>query len=141
MCGQNWSKLVKVLDHCTGFGYSAGMTLEAANISRVHHLAHRLEQDIQRRGLRTGEEYLTAEAAGDLLGVSRMTANRAMNVLARRKVLMRYRSRGSFVGPAVTSSPRSQTYSVHHLMFMDDNPYLQTPATKMLVGLHEALLG
>jgi DNA-binding LacI/PurR family transcriptional regulator len=115
------------------------MALEAANLSRVHHLAHRLEQDIQRRGLRPGEEYLTAEAAAEILGVSRMTANRAMNVLARKKVLMRYRSRGSFVGSAITPQPASEVCSIHLLTFVDDNPGLQIPAGKMLLGLHESI--
>ena len=134
--GQSWSKL---LDICNDFDYFAFMTLDAANLSRVHHLAHRLEQDIARRGLRTGEEYLTAEAAAEMLGVSRMTANRAMNVLARRKVLMRYRSRGSFVGSAVTPQPAADVCSIHLLTFVDDNPGLQIPAGRMLLGLHESL--
>ena len=72
-----------------------------------------------------------------MLGVSRMTANRAMNVLARRKVLMRYRSRGSFVGPAITPSARFRRLLDPPPDIRRRQPGLQIPAGKMLLGLHE----
>jgi DNA-binding LacI/PurR family transcriptional regulator len=115
------------------------MALNVAYMSSVHDLAHRLEQDIQRRGLAVGDAYMTAEAAGQMLGVSRMTANRAMNVLARRRVLMRYRSRGSFVGAAVTPPPVSGVCRVRYLTFVDDNPGMKIPTGKILWGLHKSL--
>lgn len=115
------------------------MTVNASDLSRVHHLAHRLEEDIQRRGCRVGDEYITAEAAGQMLGVSRMTANRAMNVLAKRKVLVRYRSRGTFVGPAASSKPVSGVKTVHFITFVDDASELHLPVGTMLAGLHSAI--
>ena len=115
------------------------MTLNAADLSRVHHLAHRLEQDIQRRGFRVGDEYITAEAAGEMLGVSRMTANRAMNVLARRKVLVRYRSRGTFIGPAVDLKAASGMKTVHFITFVDDASDLHLPIGTMLAGLQTVM--
>jgi DNA-binding LacI/PurR family transcriptional regulator len=115
------------------------MTLGVKDISRVHHLAHRLEQDIQRRGFRVGDEYITAEAAGQMLDVSRMTANRAMNVLARRKVLVRYRSRGTFIGPAATLLPAVNMKTVHFINFIDDVSLLQLPVGAMLAGLRTAI--
>ena len=115
------------------------MALELKDISRIHHLAHRLEQDIQRRGFQVGDEYITAEAAGEMLGVSRMTANRAMNLLARRRVLIRYRRRGSFVGPAATSQPASAMRTVHFITFADDASALQLPVGVMLSGLQTVI--
>ena len=67
--------------------------------SSLHHLASRLEQDIRQRGLWAGDRYLTASEAAELLGVSTATAHRAMRVLARRRMLVRHPSRGTFVGP------------------------------------------
>lgn len=115
------------------------MTLNATDLSRVHHLAHRLEEDIQRRGCQIGDEYITAEAAGQMLGVSRMTANRAMNVLARRKVLVRYRSRGTFIGSAAVLKPASGTKTVHFITFVDDASELHLPVGAMLAGLQTAI--
>jgi DNA-binding LacI/PurR family transcriptional regulator len=115
------------------------MTPNAAEISRVHHLAHRLEQDIQRRGFRVGDVYITAESASQMLGVSRMTANRAMNVLARKKVLVRYRSRGTFIGPGAATEPITGMRNIHFITFVDDASELQLPVGVMLAGLHTAI--
>jgi DNA-binding LacI/PurR family transcriptional regulator len=116
------------------------MLLKDSDISRVHHLAHRLEQDIQRRSLGVGDEYITAEAAGKMLGVSRMTANRAMNLLARRRVLVRYRSRGTFIGRSVTAPPPAPAMrTIHFITFADDASELSLPVGTMLAGLQTAM--
>jgi DNA-binding LacI/PurR family transcriptional regulator len=65
-------------------------------VDRAVNLIHR---DISARSLRTGEPYLTSREAGKMLGVSVLTANRALKKLADRQVLVRQRRRGSFVGP------------------------------------------
>ena len=70
------------------------------NITRIDKLAETLRKDIHRRALTVGDHYLTAAEAGEMLGVSQVMANRAMNVLAGRRLLVRHRRRGSFVGPA-----------------------------------------
>lgn len=115
------------------------MTLNVEDMSRVQHLAHRLEQDIQRRGFRVGDKYITAEAAGQMLDVSRMTANRAMNVLARRKVLVRCRSRGTFIGPAADLLPAVDVKTVHFITFVDDASELYLQVGAMLAGLQTAI--
>ncbi len=115
------------------------MTLNVEDMSRVQHLAHRLEQDIQRRGFRVGDKYITAEAAGQMLDVSRMTANRAMNVLARCKVLVRCRSRGTFIGPAADLLPAVDVKTVHFITFVDDASELYLQVGAMLAGLQTAI--
>ena len=67
------------------------------NNASAHRLAHRIEADIRSRGLRPGDQYLTAEKAGRALGVSTATASRAMKLMAERDMLIRYRNRGTFV--------------------------------------------
>lgn len=68
-------------------------------ISNIASLAKQLEVEIHRRHLMPGDRFMTALEAGEVLGVSRATADRAMSVLARNKVLLRRRSLGTFVGP------------------------------------------
>ena len=73
--------------------------MSTAATPSIDSLAHRLEEDIRHRQLAPGDRYLTAGEAARLFEVSTTTAHRSMQVLARRGVLKRFRSRGSFVGP------------------------------------------
>jgi DNA-binding LacI/PurR family transcriptional regulator len=107
--------------------------------SAVGRLAVRLENDIRRRGLLSGDRYLTAVEAGHQFGVSPMTANRAMNVLAKREMLVRHRSRGSFVGSALEDETKQAVSCVHYLSFVDESPTLQLPVGSMVAGLRIAL--
>lgn len=69
---------------------------EAPN--RVRDAAERLERHIRTSGLKPGDRYLSAEQAGQLVGHSVMTVQRAMALLARRQVLERRPKAGTFVG-------------------------------------------
>jgi len=64
----------------------------------LESLAHALENDIRRRGLRSGDPYLSAAEAASLLGVSRASANRALSLMADGRKLVRKQGRGTFVG-------------------------------------------
>jgi GntR family transcriptional regulator of arabinose operon len=75
-----------------------------ADLASVGVLARRLEQDISSRGLRPGDRYRTAADAAVLLGVSQATAHRAMRVLVRKRILVRHRGRGTFVGSSAPAS-------------------------------------
>ena len=79
-------------------------------------LASLIESDIRDRGLRAGDRYLTAQEVSRLLGVSTMTANRAMQDLARRDILRRNKKAGSFVGARFTSERPVSLQTVHLLM-------------------------
>tara|TARA_R110000850_G_scaffold96999_15_gene202683 strand:+ start:282 stop:1388 length:1107 start_codon:yes stop_codon:yes gene_type:complete len=67
--------------------------------SRRSKLCEALEADIRRRGLRSGDTYLTASEAAELLGVSRATAHRAFQVLASKGILSSKQRAGTVVGP------------------------------------------
>jgi DNA-binding LacI/PurR family transcriptional regulator len=109
---------------------------QTIQVSRLSHLAGQLAQDIRRKGLRSGDPYLTAEAAASFLGVSRMTANRAMNVLAERELLVRHGSRGTFIGPAAeVVSEASVGKCIHYITFVDDNPTIHVELGEILAGL------
>ena len=74
-------------------------TAETNLLSNVDRLVAHLERDIRRRRLVAGDKYMTASEAGTMLGVSTASADRAMQILCRRRMLLRRRSLGTFVGP------------------------------------------
>lgn len=87
--------------------------------SRCEQLAQRLEEDIRLRRLECGERYLSAETAARQLGVSRMTAHRAMELLVERNFLVRTRGRGTFIGPAARHNGRiAAKVAVKHVHFI-----------------------
>jgi DNA-binding LacI/PurR family transcriptional regulator len=61
-------------------------------------LAQQLEADIRRRQLKPGDPYLSLTDAARMLGVGSSTANRALQLLAQRKLLQRVQRRGTFIG-------------------------------------------
>ncbi|WP_432800098.1 GntR family transcriptional regulator [Poriferisphaera sp. WC338] len=88
----------------------------------IHKLAAEIEHDMLLRGLEPGDKYLTAADVGQMLSVSRITANRAMQWLAQKDILVRARSRGTFVGPKFNSPlqrTRPDIDSLHVLLPMD----------------------
>ncbi|QDU60402.1 Bacterial regulatory protein, gntR family [Planctomycetes bacterium Pan216] len=74
------------------------MTESGIAAPSAKQLAGRVLRDMRERGVLPGDRYLTAREVGELLGVSAMTANRAMQVLARQGILTRERRAGTFVG-------------------------------------------
>ncbi len=94
------------------------MTVTIAT-SSVDRLATRLENDISYRQLGPGDRYMTADEAGQMLGVSLATANRAMQLLAKRDILVRRRSHGTFIGSRVDMKQPSQLRTIHFLLPAD----------------------
>jgi DNA-binding LacI/PurR family transcriptional regulator len=85
-------------------------------VSKLEHLAARLEQDIRQRGLCAGDRYLTAPEAANLLGVSAGMAHRAMRMLAQGQMLVRRRNCGTFIGPHFEMKRSTATRTVHVVM-------------------------
>lgn len=87
----------------------------------IDRLAAQLEGDIRQKGLRPGDRYLTAAEASNLFSVAPMTMHRAMQTLAEREVLVRQRSRGTFVGPKFqpAGQMRHDLDVLHLVMAMD----------------------
>ena len=78
-----------------------------------------------------------------MLGVSPAMANRAMNVLAGRRLLTRHRRRGTFVGTAFQPSTPPQTLRVVHIfkgLINDENKWASVIGG-CLHGLHTVLPG
>ena len=73
-----------------------------------------------------------------MLGVSQVMANRAMNVLAGRRLLTRHRRRGTFIGPAFQSAaPPTALRVIHIIKGLSQNKKIWTPVIgDCLQGLH-----
>lgn len=110
------------------------------NKSKIHQLAKRLECDIRRRALSTGDQYLTAAQAGDMMAVSTTTAQRAMRILAEKDILVRRRNAGTFVGPGLEEVNGSLVRTVHVLLPEDrDSTLVRTEP--LLEGIRAAIHG
>ncbi len=117
------------------------MDLPTKNATRIDKLAETLRKDIHSRSLSVGDHYLTAAEASQMLGVSQVMANRAMNVLAGRRLLTRHRRRGTFIGPAFQANATSTALRVIHIIKgLSQNKKLWTPVIgDCLQGLHTVL--
>jgi len=105
----------------------------------LSRLAALIENDIRRRGLGPGDRYLTARDVGRLLGVSAMTANRALQELAARRVLVRGRRSGSVVGDRLAEGQPVSLRTVHVLL-PSDFFMLEKPLVDLIVaGIHSEL--
>jgi DNA-binding transcriptional MocR family regulator len=91
------------------------VSASAWGTTAAERLAQRLEQDIRQRGLQPGDRYMTAEATGKAFNVSRAATNRAMALMAERRLLVRHRKQGSFVGPGLKRSAALGTPTVYIL--------------------------
>ncbi|MBN2292573.1 MAG: substrate-binding domain-containing protein [Pirellulales bacterium] len=105
-------------------------TIQSAHLNV---LTEKLVADIERRGLCPGERYLTTDEVSRMLGVRKAVANRAMQTLAEKEILIRRQRSGTFIGPRFVKPVRSQVQVVHVLLPKDDicgqnwsmNPFVQ----------------
>ncbi|HRK30726.1 MAG TPA: substrate-binding domain-containing protein, partial [Tepidisphaeraceae bacterium] len=82
-------------------------------------IAGRLEGDIRSRSLRAGDRYLSVADAATMIGVSTATANRAMDILVQKRLLVRQQGRGTFVGEAAGAPSASRVRTVFVLLMED----------------------
>lgn len=113
-------------------------TKDAPKLQRLISL---VEQDIQNRGLRPGDRYLTTQEVAGLLKVGTRMANDALRILAERGVVERRPKAGTRIGPEAVCNPIS-TYDVVHLLIRQN--YFSANRRRMeglLTGLTNELLG
>ena len=116
------------------------MDIEFMNQSNCELLAEQLGNDILQRGLKSGDRYITTVKAAEQLGVSRMSADRAMNVLVEKRLLIRQRGRGTFVGPGARTSAISNAIHVHLIIFGEgESTMVFPPPAATLAGLRSVM--
>src|SRR6478672_7370917 len=97
-----------------------GMT---GHIPRIIQLADRIAEDIKQRKLKPGDPYQGTTETAEMLGVSTTAANRAMQVLVKRRLIERRQRKGTFVAIPSSTMPRSPLRRVH--LVVHEN-YLRT---------------
>ena len=114
------------------------MPLTKPQIPRIIELADRIVADIRRRKLKPGDPYQTTLETAGMLGVSTTAANRAMQVLVKRRVLERRQRKGTFVAnPAGLASTLLRKV---HLLVHED--YLRREgllSDGIVIGMHDEL--
>lgn len=98
-------------------------------------LAQRLERDIRGRGLMPGHRYLTGEESAHLLGTSVATANRALQMLAEQDIVIRRKSSGTFVGPALAREEISAIRTIVILAPASEKVYASLDFGALIEGL------
>jgi DNA-binding LacI/PurR family transcriptional regulator len=102
-------------------------------------LADRLEADIRKRGLASGDPYLSAAEAARWLRTSTSLANRALQLLQQRQVLIRRQRTGSVIAAAAPPARRGTLGRVNLIVARN---FLQTEgllADGVVVGMQGVL--
>lgn len=111
----------------------------------VEVVARRVEADIRSRGFVAGDRYLTGEELGRMFNVSSITANRAMQLLAERGLLVRQRKAGTFIGEGLELPSNPPRKRVHIVMtsgiWSDDQASAVQYFNQLLCGVLEKLPG
>lgn len=108
---------------------------------QVANLAEKLLEDIRERGLRPGDRYLTTLDASRLLGVGNGAANRALQLLECRRVIVRQQRRGAFID---TLPDEGRPPPLHRVHFLTHPLFLRTEGLgndQLLIGMQRELPG
>lgn len=87
--------------------------------SSIMQLAQRIESDIRRRDLADGDRYLNASEAAKRFRVSTNSANRALQLLARKQVVTRRQRAGTFINHALRDSGGVRQIGRIHLLVQE----------------------
>jgi DNA-binding LacI/PurR family transcriptional regulator len=104
-------------------------------------LARRMESDISDRALVPGDAYLSAAEAAAAFRTSTTRANRALQLLEKRRVLIRRQRTGAIIAPP-DASPR--TVAIRRVNFVVAQNYMTTEglgADGVIAGIQSALPG
>lgn len=102
-------------------------------LAQTVQLADRLAADIRNRKLKPGETYYTALEASRFLGVAGATANRALQLLEKRRIIQRSQRRGAIVLEPLPPNASG----IDHVHFLVHDKYYRTEG----IGGDGVLLG
>ena len=83
---------------------------------RIVQLAARIEEDIRGRKLEPGDAHQNTNQIAEMLGVSTVAANRAMQLLAKRRLLSRGQGRGAVISEGIMAAQKLVLRAVHFLV-------------------------
>ena len=102
-------------------------------------LADILEADIRKKKLQKGSSYMNAAETAAFLGVSGSTANRALQILAGRDVVVRARKRGTIVNNLNSEQSPRVIERVQMVQFMDEAISDSIMIDPVVVGIQNRL--
>lgn len=108
---------------------------------QIVDLAERLISDIEARQLQPGDRYLTTVAASRMLGVGNGAANRALQLLERRQIIVRQQRLGAFIAALPADSPAPLLHRVHFLVHQNYLVAEGVGSDMVLLGMQEELPG
>lgn len=117
------------------------MTAPTPHIPRVMQIASQIEADIRGRQLQPGDAYINTEEVSRMLSISKSTANRAMQLLAKRNMVHRRQRQGVVIGDGIVQPAKPSLRCIHLLVHQN---YWKTEglmADGVLVGIQSALPG
>ncbi len=104
-------------------------------------LADKMREDIRFRGLRPGDVYLTADEAARRLSVSKADANRALQLLASKRLISRRQGHAPRLLQGVARNGRGIIDKVHILIPEADIKSEGLYSDGVMIGLQSALQG
>jgi GntR family transcriptional regulator, arabinose operon transcriptional repressor len=117
------------------------MATATTKTPRIAELAEQLLADIQARMLAPGDRYLTTAQTSKLLGVGNAAANRALQLLERRRIITRQQRRGAYIASLPGEGNGAGLARVH---FLVHQKFLRTEGVGndgVLIGMQEELPG
>ena len=115
------------------------MLLMKGKVPRILELADKIAEDIRKKNLKPGDAYQGTTETAEMLGVSTTAANRAMQVLVKRRMIERRQQKGTFVAVPSSITPSSSLRRIH--LVVHEN-YLRTEgllSDGIIVGMHDEL--
>lgn len=91
-------------------------------LEQVSILADRLMEDIHARNLQPGDSYMTSHEAASFLGVAGASANRALQLLEKRKIIKRSQK----IGCVILEPPNPDKKIIDHVHFLLHDQYYRT---------------
>jgi GntR family transcriptional regulator, arabinose operon transcriptional repressor len=110
---------------------------------RIFALADRLVEDIRQRKLEPGDRYLSTADASKLLGISNVAANRALQLLEKRRIIVRRQRMGAVIAEPPPAT-EARDVSLHRVHLLVHRRYFQTEGCAndgVLIGIQEELPG
>ena len=117
------------------------MATATTKTPRIAELAEQLVADIEARNLAPGDRYLTTTQTSKLLGVGNATANRALQLLERRRIITRQQRRGAYIARLPGHANEG---GLGHVHFLVHQKFLRTEGIGndgVLIGMQEELPG
>jgi GntR family transcriptional regulator, arabinose operon transcriptional repressor len=117
------------------------MANSGTSTPRIVELSEKIIADIQKRRLKPGDRYLTTSDVSKMLGVGNGLANRALQLLERRQVIIRQQRRGAFIAQLPGKNATPTLRRVHFLVHQN---YLATEGIgndRELLGIQSELPG